>query len=172
MSWKAASSSPAFLSPWRMGNQARHGEAVREGWHTQRPMNSSAPWRLKMHGQGFQTAFFLMSQKLRDRRSRMCPNRRAPPRRWAAWPTWPLGRRKSPPRRRWASGPRWDWGCYVQSRFSETGGGTRRWRRGLERERRRPLSTSGTPQSSNIIFVDARLSGATTADLLQQMPLY
>lgn len=75
-----------------------------------------------------------MSQKLRDRRSRMCPHRRAPPRRWAALPTWPLGHRKSPPRRRWASGPRWDWGCYVQSRFSETGGGTRQWRRGLERD--------------------------------------
>lgn len=43
MSWNAASSSPAALSPRRTGNQDRRGEAAREGWHTHLPMNSSAP---------------------------------------------------------------------------------------------------------------------------------
>lgn len=43
MSWKAASSSPAALSQRPMGNQARRGEALMEGRHTQRPRNSSAP---------------------------------------------------------------------------------------------------------------------------------
>lgn len=66
MSWKAASSSPAFLSPWRMGNQARHGEAVREGWHTQRPMNSSAPWRCKIHGHSVQRTIFLSVAEAED----------------------------------------------------------------------------------------------------------
>lgn len=40
-----------------MGNQAKHGEAVREGWHTQRPMNSSAPWRCTIHGHSSHTEF-------------------------------------------------------------------------------------------------------------------
>lgn len=67
MSWKAASSSPAFRSPCQMGNQARHGEAVREGWHTQRPMNSSAPWRCNIHSHGFHIELFYRSLKPRDR---------------------------------------------------------------------------------------------------------
>lgn len=133
MSWKAASSSPAFLSPWRMGNQARHGEAVREGWHTQRPMNSSAPWRCKNTWARCSTHHFSFCHRSSGH-LRMCPNRRAPPQRWAEKPLSPLGRQKSPPRRRWASDPRWDWGCFSQSRFFGTGGGTRQWRRGLERD--------------------------------------
>lgn len=144
MSSKAASSSPVFLSPRRMGNQARRGEAVREGWHTQRPMNSSAPWTFKTHTNTTftdrETAFPLFVVKLRFiftdfNRSHMCPSRKAPPRRWAEWPSWPRGRRKSPPRRRWASGPRWGWECYAPSQFSGTGGGTTQWRRGLERHK-------------------------------------
>lgn len=47
MSSKAASSSPALLSPRWIWNQARRGEPVKEGWHTQRPRNSSAPCTFK-----------------------------------------------------------------------------------------------------------------------------
>lgn len=146
MSSKAASSSPAFLSPWRMGNQARRGEAVREGWHTQRPMNSSAPWTFRTHRAfhsscSWHDARCLTAasartecKKKKKTHSRMCPNRKAPPRRWAEWPSWPRGRQKSPPHRRWASGPRWDWECFAPSLFSGTDGGTTQWRRGLRRE--------------------------------------
>ncbi len=65
MSSKAASSSPAFLSPLRIGNQARRGEAAREGWHTQRPMNSSAPWTFKIHEQKRDLTFPLYGMSLK-----------------------------------------------------------------------------------------------------------